>query len=86
VVHFDAPAAGTLCPPGDTAGREKLKTVNALEQVHIAQLLTYLKLTGCQVGLLINFNVVRLLDGVRRVINGYPLALSVSSGSSPRAL
>ena len=49
----------------------ELKTVAKLEPVHFAQMMTYLKLSGCEVGLLINFNVVRLVDGVRRVVRGY---------------
>ncbi len=44
----------------------EIKAVQVLHPVHEAQLLTYLKLTGVRVGLLLNFNVVRLLDGVRR--------------------
>jgi GxxExxY protein len=47
----------------------ELKTVAALLPVHRAQVLTYLSLTGCPAGLLINFNVPRLMDGVKRVIN-----------------
>ena len=46
----------------------ELKSVDALAPVHRAQMLTYLKLTGCPVGLLINFNVPRLMDGVKRVL------------------
>ena len=47
----------------------ELKSVNELHPIHEAQLLTYLKLTGCRVGLLINFNVLKLIDGVvRRVL------------------
>ncbi|HET6453533.1 MAG TPA: GxxExxY protein [Armatimonadota bacterium] len=47
----------------------ELKTVDSLEGIHEAQLLTYLKLTGCKVGLLINFNVPLLRNGiVRRVL------------------
>ena len=47
----------------------ELKAVDSLEGIHEAQLLTYLKLTGCKVGLLINFNVPLLRDGiVRRVL------------------
>ena len=49
----------------------ELKTVAKLEPVHFAQMMTYLKLSQCEVGLLINFNVVRLVDGVRRVVRGY---------------
>ena len=45
----------------------ELKTVDTLLRVHIAQLLTYLKLTGLKRGLLINFNVERLVDGLKRV-------------------
>jgi len=50
----------------------ELKTVAAFEKVHFAQLLTYLKLSGCEVGLLINFNVSRLTDGLRRMIRACP--------------
>jgi GxxExxY protein len=49
----------------------ELKTVARLDPVHLAQMMTYLKLSGCEVGLIINFNVVRLVDGVRRVVRGY---------------
>ena len=45
----------------------ELKAVDALLPVHTAQLLTYLKLTGLKRGLLINFNVERLVDGLKRV-------------------
>jgi GxxExxY protein len=47
----------------------ELKTVDHLEPIHEAQLLTYMKLAHCRVGLLINFSVPRLRDGiVRRVL------------------
>ncbi len=47
----------------------ELKSVEAVLPVHEAQLLTYLRLTGCQVGLLINFNVAVLRNGIlRRVL------------------
>ena len=48
----------------------EIKSVEALNDVHLAQLLTYLKLSNCKLGLLINFNVNLLKNGVRRVING----------------
>lgn len=48
----------------------EIKSVEALTDVHLAQLLTYLKLSNCKLGLLINFNVSLLKNGVRRVING----------------
>jgi GxxExxY protein len=47
----------------------ELKVVESLTDIHMAQLLTYLKLTHCKLGLLINFNVVLLKDGVRRLVN-----------------
>jgi GxxExxY protein len=47
----------------------EIRSVDALCDIHIAQLLTYLKLSGCKLGLLINFNVMLLKNGIRRVIN-----------------
>ena len=46
----------------------ELKTVEALTDVHLAQVLTYLKLGEYKLGLLINFNVSKLTDGIRRII------------------
>ena len=48
----------------------EVNSVEALTDVHLAQLLTYLRLSDCRLGLLINFNVKLLKEGVRRVING----------------
>jgi len=48
----------------------ELKSVEALEPIHEAQLLTYLKLRNAWLGLIINFNVIMLKDGVRRQVNG----------------
>ena len=47
----------------------EIKAVDGITDVHIAQVLTYLKLSDCKLGLLINFNVVRLKEGIRRVVN-----------------
>jgi len=47
----------------------EVKAIEALSEVHFAQVPTYLKLTGAKLGLLINFNVVRLKEGIRRVVN-----------------
>lgn len=44
----------------------ELKAVEALTGMHQAQLLTYMKLSGIKTGLLINFNVQRLVDGIKR--------------------
>jgi hypothetical protein len=50
-----------------------------VHRVHRAQVLTYMKLTNCPAGLLINFNVPRLMDGVRRlVLPGYETAIGGS--------
>ena len=49
----------------------ELKSVEILHPVFEAQLLTYLKLADKRLGLLINFNVPRLIDGFKRMINGY---------------
>lgn len=46
----------------------ELKAVEAIERVHIAQVLTYLKLSGYSIGLIVNFNVVSLKSGIRRVV------------------
>jgi len=48
----------------------EIKSVESLNDVHLAQLLTYLRLSNCKLGLLINFNVNLLKNGVKRVING----------------
>jgi GxxExxY protein len=48
----------------------EVKSVESLNDVHLAQLLTYLRLSNCKLGLLINFNVSLLKNGVKRVING----------------
>ncbi len=54
----------------------ELKTVERLLPVHEAQLLSYLKLSERRVGLLINFHVTRLKDGIRRLVNNFPDASS----------
>lgn len=48
----------------------EIKSVESLTDVHLAQTLTYLKLGNFKLGLLINFNVVMLKHGIKRVING----------------
>ncbi|MFT3946018.1 MAG: GxxExxY protein [Agriterribacter sp.] len=48
----------------------EIKSVEALNEVHLAQTLTYMKLGNYKLGLLINFNVALLKNGVKRVING----------------
>ena len=46
----------------------ELKVLKEIAPIHEAQLITYMKLTDCKVGLLINFNVLRLKDGIRRIV------------------
>lgn len=46
----------------------EVKSVDCLNPVHTAQLMTYLKLSGCKIGLLINFNVAFLKEGIKRII------------------
>jgi len=46
----------------------EIKSVEAFNDIHTAQVLTYLKLSGAKVGLLINFNVLKLTDGIKRLI------------------
>ena len=48
----------------------ELKSIDAIAPIHQAQLLSYLRLSGKNVGLLINFNVPHLRDGIKRLVNG----------------
>lgn len=48
----------------------EIKSVEALNDVHLAQTLTYMKLGNFKLGLLMNFNVARLKEGIKRVVNG----------------
>ncbi len=50
----------------------ELKAVKRVDEVFRAQVLTYLKLTGCKLGLLLNFNVPVLRLGIHRIVNGLP--------------
>ncbi len=45
------------------------KSVEAISDIYFAQVLTYLKLSGCKLGLLLNFNVASMKNGIRRVVN-----------------
>ena len=46
----------------------EIKAVEGLNDIHLAQVLTYLKVSGCRLGLLMNFNVLKVKDGIRRII------------------
>ncbi len=47
----------------------EVKAVEAINDVHKAQVITYLKLSGCKLALLVNFNVVLIKDGIKRLVN-----------------
>lgn len=49
----------------------EIKSIEALNDIHLAQVLTYLKLYDSKIGLLINFKILQLIKGVKRVINKY---------------
>jgi len=59
----------------------ELKVVEQMLEIHKVQLLSYLKLSDKHVGLLINFNVVHLRDGIRRLVNNLPLSASSASSA-----
>lgn len=62
----------------------ELKSVVQLEPVHMAQVLTYVRLTGCEAGLLINFNVDLLKHGIRRVTDFTKAAPTRKNGPASR--
>ncbi len=74
----------------DTRGAVVVAEVKAVEKVvpvHKAQLLTYLKMLDLPLGLLINFNVEKLVDGVTRMVNEFPedvLGVSSAPSAPPR--
>jgi GxxExxY protein len=61
-----------LDPVAESRVVVEVKAVERLLPVHRAQLLSYLSLSGCRVGLLINFNVPQLKTGIVRVVSGFP--------------
>jgi GxxExxY protein len=50
----------------------ELKTVNLLQPIHSAQILTYLRMSGKHLGLLINFHSIRLADEIKRLVHNFP--------------
>ena len=76
-VALDAPLRLDLIVEGKVI--VEVKSVARFEQVHVAQLLTYLRLTDLTTGLLINFNVPSLRHGIKRVVN----TLRTSASSVP---
>jgi len=60
----------------------ELKVTESLLDIHKAQLLSYLKLSGKRVGLLINFNVVHLRDGIKRLVSSQRRSAAATGGNS----
>jgi|SRR5947209_1817577 len=59
----------------------EIKCVEAINPVHQAQLLSYLRLSGRKVGLLINFHVAHLRDGIKRMVDGYDWGILTTEGT-----
>ena len=64
----------------------EIKSVEAINDIHLAQVLTYLKLANLQLALLMNFNVLHLRDGLRRVVNRYDDSASSAKASASSAV
>lgn len=64
----------------------EIKSVEALNDIHLAQVLTYLRLANCRLALLMNFNVLHLRDGIRRVVNQYDDSASSAKISAASAV
>ena len=63
----------------------ELKALETILEVHHMQLVTYLKLSGCRAGLLINFNAARIKDGIFRKVNGMTEELPPRPSANPSA-
>ena len=64
----------------------EIKSVEAINDIHMAQVLTYLKLANHRLALLMNFNVLHLRDGIRRVVNHYDESASSAKTSASSAV
>ena len=64
----------------------EIKSVEAINDVHLAQVLTYLKLANLQLALLMNFNVLHLRNGIKRVVNHYDDSASSAKTSASSAV
>lgn len=73
-IHYDGQSFGTDLRADIVIENKvilELKSVQELKDIHFKQTLTYLKLTGMKLGILVNFNCTRLKDGnIRRIVNG----------------
>jgi len=64
----------------------EIKSVEALNDIHLAQVLTYLRLANCSLALIMNFNVLHLRDGIRRVVNNYEDSAASAKTSASSAV
>lgn len=64
----------------------EIKSVEAINDIHLAQVLTYLRLANCRLALIMNFNVLHLREGIRRVVNNYDDSASSAKASAPSAV
>src|SRR5204863_7020320 len=64
----------------------EIKSVEAINDIHLAQVLTYLRLANCRLALILNFNVLHLRDGIRRVVNNYDDSASSAKTSASSAV
>jgi GxxExxY protein len=64
----------------------EIKSVEAINDVHLAQVLTYLRLANCRLALILNFNVLHLREGIRRVVNNYDDSASSAKTSASSAV
>jgi len=64
----------------------EIKSVEAINDIHLAQVLTYLKLADSRLGLIINFNVLHLREGIKRVVNRYDDSASSAKASAASAV
>jgi len=64
----------------------EIKSCDAINDIHLAQVLTYLKLADCRLGLILNFNVLHLRHGIKRVANRYDDSAPSAKSSAASAV
>jgi GxxExxY protein len=64
----------------------EIKAVEAVNDIHLAQVLTYLKLADLRLGLIMNFHVLHLRNGIRRIVNKYDDSATSARTSAPSAV
>lgn len=64
----------------------EIKSVEAINDIHLAQVLTYLRLANCRLALIMNFNVLHLREGISRVVNQYDDSASSARASASSAV